>query len=122
MGPGRTDNVNDFNEANFKLAFNLEYRFPVAGNLKGALFADAGNIWHVWDNVTNPDATFNDFSSLGDIALGTGFGVRYDFSYFIFRVDTGFKTYNPALEPGMRWFQEYNFSNAVFQIGINYPF
>ncbi len=122
LGPGRTDNVNDFNEANFKLAFNLEYRFPVAGNLKGALFADAGNIWHLWDNVTNPDATFNDLSSLGDIGLGTGFGVRYDFSYFVFRVDTGFKTYNPALEPGMRWFQEYNFSEAVFQIGINYPF
>ena len=122
LGPGRTDNVNDFNEANFKLAFNLEYRFPVAGSLKGAIFADAGNIWNVWDNVEDPDATFNGFSSLADIALGTGFGLRYDFNYFVFRVDTGFKTYNPAEEPSMRWFREYNFANAVFQIGINYPF
>ena len=122
LGPGRTDNVNDFNEANFKLAFNLEYRFPVAGSLKGALFADAGNIWNVWDNVEDPDATFNGFSSLADIALGTGFGLRYDFNYFVFRVDTGFKTYNPAEEPSMRWFRQYNFANAVFQIGINYPF
>ena len=122
LGPGRTDNVNDFNEANFKLAFNLEYRFPVAGSLKGAVFADAGNIWNVWDNVEDPDATFNGFSSLADIALGTGFGLRYDFNYFVFRVDTGFKTYNPAEEPSMRWFREYNFANAVFQIGINYPF
>ena len=31
LGPGSTDNINDFNEANFKLAFNLEYRFPVVG-------------------------------------------------------------------------------------------
>ncbi|MGI9547932.1 MAG: BamA/TamA family outer membrane protein [Flavobacteriaceae bacterium] len=122
LGPGRTDNVNDFNEANFKLAFNLEYRFPVAGSLKGAIFADAGNIWNVWDNVEDPEATFNGFSSLADIALGTGFGLRYDFNYFVFRIDTGFKTYNPAEELSDRWFRDYNFANAVFQIGINYPF
>ncbi len=122
LGPGKTEAVNDFNEANFKIAVNLEYRFPVAGSLKGALFADAGNIWNVWDNVDNPDATFNGFSSLGDIALGTGFGLRYDFNYFVFRVDTGFKTYNPAEEPSKRWFRDYNFANAVVQIGINYPF
>jgi len=122
LGPGRTDNVNDFNEANFKLAFNLEYRFPLAGSLKGALFVDAGNIWNVLDNVEDPDATFNGFSSLADIALGTGVGLRYDFNYFVFRVDTGFKTYNPAEAPSMRWFRTYNFANAVFQIGINYPF
>ncbi len=122
LGPGRTDNVNDFNEANFKLSFNLEYRFPLAGSLKGAFFADAGNIWNVLDNVEDPDATFNGLSSLADIALGTGFGLRYDFNYFIFRVDTGFKTYNPAEEPSRRWFRDYNFANAVFQIGINYPF
>ncbi len=122
LGPGKTEAVNDFNEANFKIAVNLEYRFPIAGSLKGALFADAGNIWNVWDNVDNPDATFNGFSSLGDIALGSGFGLRYDFNYFVFRVDTGFKTYNPAEEPSKRWFRDYNFANAVVQIGINYPF
>lgn len=122
LGPGRTDNLNDFNEANLKLALNLEYRFPVVGNIKGALFADAGNIWNVFDNVDDPDATFNGISSLKDIALGTGFGVRYDFTYFVFRVDLGFKTYNPAEEMSKRWFRDYNFSNSVIQIGINYPF
>ncbi|WP_372973394.1 BamA/TamA family outer membrane protein [Muriicola sp.] len=122
LGPGRSSDINDFNEANLKLAFNLEYRFPVVGNFKGALFADAGNIWNVWDNVDDPDKTFSGFGSLADIALGTGFGLRYDFTYFVFRVDAGFKTYNPAEEPSRRWFREYNFSNAVIQIGINYPF
>lgn len=122
LGPGRTDNVSDFNEANLKLAFNLEYRFPIAGNVKGAFFADAGNIWNVFDDVDDADATFNGFSSLADIALGTGFGLRYDFTYFVFRLDTGFKTYNPAEEPSKRWFRDYNFANAVFNIGINYPF
>lgn len=122
LGPGRTRQVNDFNEANLKLAFNLEYRFPIAGDIKGALFADAGNIWNVWDNVNDPAATFNGFSSLEDIALGTGFGLRYDFTYFVFRVDYGFKTYNPAEDPAKRWFRDYNFANGELQIGINYPF
>lgn len=122
LGPGRTDNLNDFNEANLKLAFNVEYRFPIAGKVKGALFADAGNIWNVWDNEDNPDAIFGGLKSLADIALGTGFGLRYDFTYLVFRLDVGFKTYNPAEETDKRWFREYNFRNAVFNIGINYPF
>ncbi len=122
LGPGRTNNVHDFNEANLKLAFSLEYRFPVVGNIKGALFADSGNIWNVLDNVTEADATFNGISSFKDIALGTGFGIRYDFTYFVFRVDFGFKAYNPAEAYGKRWFRDYNFSNSVIQIGINYPF
>mgnify|MGYP001829041184 FL=1 len=122
LGPGSTDNINDFNEANMKIALNLEYRFPIFGNFKGAVFADAGNIWNVWDNVQDPAAVFEGFESFSEIALGTGMGLRYDFTYFVFRLDMGFKTYNPALLVGERWFSEYNFSNAVFQIGINYPF
>ena len=122
FGPGRTQNLNDFNEANFKLAFNLEFRFPIVGDIKGAFFADAGNIWNVFDNVDDPDATFNGFESLGDIALGTGFGLRYDFTYFVIRLDTGFKTYNPALIGSDRWFTNFNLNEAVLNIGINYPF
>ncbi|MCB0371562.1 MAG: BamA/TamA family outer membrane protein [Muricauda sp.] len=122
LGPGKTDNINDFNEANLKMAFNLEYRFPIAGDVKGALFADAGNIWNVFDNENNPDAIFTGFSSLSDIALGTGLGLRYDFTYFVFRLDVGFKTYNPAKVGSDRWFDGYNLKNAVFNIGINYPF
>jgi hypothetical protein len=122
LGPGRTNEVNDFNEANLKLAFNFEYRFPVVGDIKGALFADAGNIWNVFDNEDDPDKTFNGIDSLTDIALGTGFGIRYDFTYFLIRVDLGFKTYNPAEEISKRWFRDYNFANSVLQIGINYPF
>lgn len=121
LGPGRSSAINDFNEANLKLALNLEYRFPIAGNVKGALFVDAGNIWNVFDNVDDPDLTFNGLSSLQDIALGSGFGIRYDFTYFVLRGDIGFKTYNPALEASKRWFNDANF-DPVLQIGINYPF
>ncbi|SDQ30690.1 translocation and assembly module lipoprotein TamL [Flagellimonas zhangzhouensis] len=122
LGPGKTMNVNDFNEANLKLAFNLEYRFPLVGDLKGALFADAGNIWNVFDNENNPDAIFSGIDSLADIALGNGFGLRYDFTYFVFRLDLGFKTFNPGKVGSDRWFDGYNFKNSTFNIGINYPF
>ncbi|MEM8927530.1 MAG: BamA/TamA family outer membrane protein [Bacteroidota bacterium] len=122
LGPGRTNDENDFNEANLKIALNLEYRFPIVGDVKGAFFADAGNIWNVFDNVEDTDAVFNNLGSLGDLALGTGFGLRYDFTYFVIRLDTGFKTYNPALDVSKRWFTDFNFQEAVFNIGINYPF
>jgi hypothetical protein len=121
LGPGSTSAVNDFNEANFKIALNLEYRFPLAGDVNGAIFADAGNIWNVFDDVTDPEATFNGLSSLKDLALGTGFGLRYDATYFIIRLDLGFKTYNPALEISERWFSNY-LNDPVLNVGINYPF
>jgi outer membrane protein assembly factor BamA len=122
LGPGSSGAINDFNEANFKLAFNAEYRFPFFGQLQGALFADAGNIWNVFDNVTDPTFTFNGINSLRDIALGTGIGFRYDFSFFVFRLDFGYKTYNPARNINERWLKDINFSKTVLNFGINYPF
>ncbi|MGF1557335.1 translocation and assembly module lipoprotein TamL [Paucihalobacter sp.] len=122
LGPGSTSSTNEFNEANLKLHFSTEYRFPVAGNFLGALFIDAGNIWNVLDDIDDPKATFTNLNSLRDIAVGTGFGLRYDFTFFVLRGDIGFKTYNPSVESGSRWFKDYNFGNAVYNIGINYPF
>ncbi|GLB52172.1 membrane protein [Neptunitalea chrysea] len=122
LGPGSSGSVNDFNEANLKLSFNLEYRFPIAGSIKGALFADAGNIWNFLDNVEDDSSSFNSISSLGDIALASGIGLRYDFGFFVFRLDTGFKVYDPALAYNRRWLTNINFNNAVLNIGINYPF
>jgi outer membrane protein assembly factor BamA len=122
LGPGSSNNLNEFNEANLKLTFNLEYRFPLIGKMNGAFFVDAGNIWNVSDNVTDPDYRFDGFKDLSEIAIGTGFGLRYDFDFFVFRLDTGFKTYNPSLPQSSRWQGDYAISNAVFNIGINYPF
>ncbi|PIF69341.1 BamA/TamA family outer membrane protein [Flavobacterium sp. 2] len=122
LGPGSTNAVNDFNEANMKIAFSAEYRFKVFGDVKGAIFADAGNIWNVLDNVIDEKAKFSGVNDLAEIALGSGFGLRYDLSFFVIRLDLGFKTYNPAHEKGDRWFKEYNFGHSVLNFGINYPF
>lgn len=122
LGPGSSGATDDFNEANMKIALSGEFRFKLLGSLKGALFADAGNIWNVWDNVEDEKSTFTSFSDFKDLALGTGFGLRYDFSFFVIRFDLGFKTYNPANEAGKKWFTEYNFGRSVLNFGINYPF
>ncbi|QGK75820.1 BamA/TamA family outer membrane protein [Flavobacterium sp. SLB02] len=122
LGPGSTNAANDFNEANMKIALSAEFRFKVFGDVKGAIFADAGNIWNVLDNVIDDKAKFNNVNDLAEIALGSGFGLRYDLSFFVIRLDLGFKTYNPAHEKGDRWFKEYNFGHSVLNFGINYPF
>lgn len=122
LGPGSSNSNDEFNEANMKLALNLEYRYNLFGSLNGAFFVDAGNIWNVFDDVEDDLATFNNFSSLRDIAIGAGFGLRYDFGFFVLRGDIGFKTYDPSFSETNRWFNEFNFGNAVYNIGINYPF
>lgn len=122
LGPGSTASILDFNEANMKLTMSSEFRFNVAGNLHSAVFIDAGNIWNVLDNVTDEKSAFNGLKSLENIAVGTGFGFRYDFSFFILRADFGFKAYNPAKPENEKWLKEMRFDKSVLNIGINYPF
>ncbi|MET0759116.1 MAG: BamA/TamA family outer membrane protein [Flavobacterium sp.] len=122
LGPGSSGAINDFNEANLKLALSTELRFNLFGSLNGAVFVDAGNIWNVFDNVEDEKSVFSGLKSLENSAIGSGFGFRYDFNFFVVRLDFGFKTYNPAEEVGKRWFREYNFGHSVLNIGINYPF
>ncbi|MDR5589556.1 BamA/TamA family outer membrane protein [Christiangramia sp. SM2212] len=122
LGPGSSGSILEFNEANMKLAFNAEYRFGLIENFKGALFVDVGNIWNVLDSNNNENFVFEGFSDLKELAVGSGFGLRYDFNFFILRFDIGFKTHDPARPEGDRWFKEYNFNHAVYNVGINYPF
>ena len=51
LGPGISGASNEFNEANMKIAFNIEYRFKILGKLDGAIFNDFGNIWNVFDDT-----------------------------------------------------------------------
>ena len=81
-----------------------------------------GNIWNISDNTNDDSMTFDNFSDLSELAIGTGIGLRYDFNFFVLRLDTAFKTYNPAKEKSNRWFSDLSLNKAVFNIGINYPF
>ena len=122
LGPGSSGGRNEFNEANMKIALSAEFRYNLFGALNSAVFIDAGNIWNVLDVVEEEASTFTSFADLQELAIGSGFGLRYDFDFFVLRFDMGFKTYNPARAAGNRWFTDYNLANAVFNVGINYPF
>ena len=124
LGPGSTGGPNEFNEANFKLTTNLEYRFPIAGYFKGALFTDAGNIWNIDNGETAPSGRFTGLQSLKDIAVAGGFGLRIDFTYFIIRFDLAYKAYDPAKIGKARWIDLKNtkLTDGVLNIGISYPF
>ena len=122
LGPGRRNTGLEYNIGSLKFLTSAEYRFDMFGSLKGAFFVDAGNIWDITNSIFAEDeAKFKGLQSLQDIAVGSGFGLRYDFNFLVFRLDLGFKMHEPYLS-GSRWFRNYNFSNAVYNIGINYPF
>jgi outer membrane protein assembly factor BamA len=123
LGPGGDINNLEFKVATFKLVGNIEYRFKITNKINSALFIDAGNIWDITNsNLVSEEGKLTGFSSLKNTAVGSGFGLRYDFGFLVFRFDIGFKTYEPYLVSDNKWFVNYNFGNAVYNIGINYPF
>ncbi len=123
LGPGSELNNLEFKVGTFKMVTNFEYRFKVLGNIYSALFVDIGNIWDITNSdLVSEEGRLTGFNSLKNSAIGSGFGIRYDFSFLIFRFDIGFKTYEPYLIDQNKWFTNYNFGNAVYNIGINYPF
>jgi outer membrane protein insertion porin family len=113
-----------------KLETNLEYRFTMYRFLKGAFFADAGNVWL---QKSNPSELGNPFllsSFLKEVAVGTGFGIRIDVSFFILRFDFGIPIRKPWLEENNRWVvNKISFGNSawrrdnlILNIAIGYPF
>ncbi len=112
-----------------KLEGNIELRFPIYGILKGALFTDAGNVW-LFNNDTNRKGSgfyFNKFYK--QIAVGSGFGLRLDFSYFVVRVDFAVPLRDPSISSGSEWeIDELLRRNAWFEqnlqinLGIGFPF
>lgn len=126
LGPGSyPGDTLGYNTADIKLEFNFEYRFKLFWLLEGALFVDAGNIWSINEDDTRENSLFRFDNFHRDIAVGTGFGARLDFSYFLFRIDLGLKLRDPAMQTSTKWiFYNKDFRKDIFaiQIGIGYPF
>lgn len=126
LGPGSyRSNPNEFpnQSGDIKLEANAEYRFKILGPLEGALFVDMGNIWSVKDNRGGTEFQLNNF--LNEMAVGSGTGLRYDFSYVLLRLDLGIKMHDPSLDEGKRWISPGNYlksGNLNFVFGIGYPF
>ncbi len=132
LGPGGYNASNNLIEqpGSVLIESSIEYRFPIVqflGKLNGALFLDAGNIWNIDHGLDNAEGYFKINSFLNEIAVGTGFGIRWDFDYFLLRLDLASKVVNPANKPNEKWvFNKTTLSNGEnpieFNIGIGYPF
>ncbi|NVO21440.1 MAG: BamA/TamA family outer membrane protein [Bacteroidetes bacterium] len=124
LGPGgyTNDSVRYDRTGDLLLCSSFEYRFPIYSFLHGSLFSDVGNIWL---RQANPDFPNGDFilKNLGkQLAMDAGFGLRFDFSFFIFRLDWAFRMKNPQHKD--QWFQSNDFrlKDAVWNFGIGFPF
>ena len=135
LGPGtyfQNTNQNGFLQlgGDLKLETNAEYRFGITRYLKGALFVDAGNVWLAKSNPENIGTPFRISKFLDEIAVGTGFGVRVDVSFFVLRFDLATPLKKPWLTENHRWtINQIDFGSAtwrrenlILNIAIGYPF
>ncbi|NLJ82920.1 MAG: BamA/TamA family outer membrane protein [Bacteroidales bacterium] len=125
LGPGSymgaTSNLESTGD--IKIEWNIEYRTPIYRFLHLALFTDAGNIWNFKKNIDLPGGEFQWDKFYKEIAIGSGAGLRLDFSFFVIRLDAALQIYNPAKEKSMQWInKKVSFKDIVFSVGIGYPF
>jgi outer membrane protein insertion porin family len=134
LGPGQFNRAsygNDYSQrtrlkyldqfGEIKIVANAEYRYKLADNffgtkLKGAFFVDAGNVWRLNKQVENPNGEFKFNNLLQSTAIGIGAGLRFDLSFFIFRLDAAFKFKDPQFNGSDQWVLIKHF-NEFFKAG-----
>ncbi|MEO8765103.1 MAG: BamA/TamA family outer membrane protein [Ginsengibacter sp.] len=139
VGPGTYRDANADNSLFFpdesgdiKLELNTELRIKINSILEGAFFVDAGNIWLYNKDTTTvpgnpgmllrPGVQFTK-NFLNELAVGAGVGIRLDLTILLLRLDIAAPLREPWLPAGKRWVPgEFNLRNAVFNLGIGYPF
>lgn len=131
IGPGsfEPDPLNDYSyidqTGDIKLEANIEYRFRILGNLFGAVFLDAGNIWLIREDTNRPGGMFR-LKDIGkEIALGTGAGLRYDLDFLVLRFDVGVPLHVPydTGKKGYYNIPSYKNGNRLgLHFAIGYPF
>ncbi len=102
------------------LQANLEFRPRLFGNLYGAVFIDAGNVWAMRDDGYRTGAKFNVKNALKEMALGTGIGIRYDLEFFVLRLDWGVGLHVPY-KSGFYNMPSFGDSQSL-HFAIGYPF
>lgn len=137
LGPG-SSNVYEHGDTsaerfgNMQIEMNVEYRFnitTIAGiKVNSALFVDMGNIWSKEfdpNDNTKPDplASFRVNRLFKDLAIGAGTSLRFDFDFFLIRLDWAYKIKDPLvsnIQDG--WIRQFKPFDGQFQLGIGYPF
>ncbi|UIR56592.1 BamA/TamA family outer membrane protein [Sphingobacterium sp. SRCM116780] len=103
-----------------KIEGNAEYRFRILNSflgakMNGATFVDFGNVWRLKENELNPGGEFKFDKFLNQIAIGTGFGLRFDSDYFIIRLDAGLKVKDPQFTGSDQWVLQHFFNAKEFK-------
>lgn len=149
VGPGAYRDTTQFNtqggipfqQADFRLEANVELRGPLtqvsATQLYYALFVDIGNIWTLRQDPTRPLSQLSVRNRVDEngraitqpfwqqVAVNTGFGLRWDIQFILLRFDVGIKLRNPYEIDGTHWPKAFNKdydSRFNIGIGLNYPF
>lgn len=144
LGPGAVENTSTifYQTGDVKLEFNAEYRYDwfkiYTTTVELALFLDAGNVWNLGES-DDPLGNFR-LSALKDndgniiqkgfwdqIAIGTGLGMRFDLSFFIFRFDVGYPMRYPYLSTAndnkhWQFQQPWDWNKLNYNISLGYPF
>ncbi len=128
LGPSDSqvdERVRTYMTNNVKLTTNIEYRIPFNEMYEGALFTDIGNTWSIrkaGDGGSYGDEfKFNKF--LGQMGIGSGFGLRVNVAYITFRLDLAYKIYDPNKPDGDRWrFKNFQPFKPTLNIAFGYPF
>lgn len=74
-----------------------------------ALFSDVGNVWD--------RSTFD----ISDLAWSAGVGVRYDFEFFLLRLDAALRLHDPMKPVGERWIYQSKIVGGI-HLGLGHPF
>ena len=139
--PANADSATFFPDesGDLKLEMNTELRYQFNKIVGAAVFIDAGNIWLYNKDTTtvpgHPDQLLRpgvQFTShfLSQLAVGTGIGLRLNFTILLLRLDLGIPLRKPWLPEGQRWVlnkidfgsSEWRRKNLILNIAIGYPF
>ncbi|WP_304976695.1 translocation and assembly module lipoprotein TamL [Duncaniella muris] len=128
LGPGSYDSRNSVTDfinqcGDIRLDLSLEYRSKLFWVIEGGVFVDAGNIWTIRNYENQPGGMFHLDKFWKQIAAAYGLGLRFDFTYFLLRLDLGMKAHNPATGQE-RWpIVHPNWHrDATFHFAVGYPF
>jgi hypothetical protein len=130
IGPGSYHPVNPDRSTyyqrtgTFRFEANAEYRFPILGYFKGAIFLDAGNVWLLENDDSRPGGQLKMKNFFDELALGTGLGLRFDMSMLVVRADMGIAIHAPYKTTRSGYYNIPRFfkDGIAFHLAIGYPF
>ncbi|MGB1122936.1 MAG: BamA/TamA family outer membrane protein, partial [Flavobacteriales bacterium] len=102
-----------------QLDAGIEFRKDLSDVFEVAWFTDAGNVWiHQTSSASHAEeAEF----TLRSLAWGAGLGLRFDFEFFLLRLDGALRLYDPSQRVSERWIGQAS-PRGMVHLGIGHPF